>query len=72
MASVMTADPVERTTLSTFRTMGVMLAQLIINAVGPLIVFVDNKIEADRMLMAAVLFGILAIACYFGMCDVDN
>ena len=64
MASVMTADPVERTTLSTFRTMGIMLAQLIINAVGPLIVFVDNKIDADRMLMAAVLFGILAIACY--------
>src|SRR3954447_1079241 len=64
MASVMTADPVERTTLSTFRTMGVMLAQLIINAVGPLIVFVDNEIDANRMLMAAVLFGILAIACY--------
>ena len=31
---------------------------------GPLIVFVDNKIDANRMLMAAVLFGILAIACY--------
>ena len=64
MASVMTSDPVERTTLSTFRTMGAMLASLIINAVGPLIVFVDNKIDANRMLMAAVLFGILAIACY--------
>ena len=64
MASVMTGDPVERTTLSTFRTMGAMLASLIINAVGPLIVFVDNKIDANRMLMAAVLFGILAIACY--------
>ena len=64
MASVMTSDPVERTTLSTFRTMGAMLASLIINAVGPLIVFVDNKIDANRMLMTAVLFGILAIACY--------
>ena len=63
MASVMTSDPVERTTLSTFRTMGAMLASLIINAVGPLIVFVDNKIDANRMLMAAVLFG---------MCDIDN
>ena len=38
MASVMTADPVERTTLSTLRTMGVMFAQLIINAGGPLII----------------------------------
>ena len=71
MASVMTADPVERTTLSTFRTMGVMLAQLIINELVLLIVFVDNKIEADRMLMAAVLFGILAIACYMA-CYIDN
>ena len=40
MASVITADPVERTTLSTWRTMGAMLASLIINVVGPLIVFV--------------------------------
>lgn len=66
MASVITADPVERTTLSTWRTMGAMLASLIINVLGPLIVFVDNKMDADRMFMAAVLFGVLAIACYIG------
>jgi glycoside/pentoside/hexuronide:cation symporter, GPH family len=64
MASVITEDPVERTTLSTWRTMGAMLASLIINVLGPLIVFVDNKIDANRMFMAAVLFGILAISCY--------
>jgi GPH family glycoside/pentoside/hexuronide:cation symporter len=64
MASVITGDSVERTALSTFRTMGSMLASLIINAVGPLIVFVDNKVDANRILMAAVLFGILAISCY--------
>ena len=64
MASVITGDPVERTALSTFRTMGSMLAGLVVNTVGPLIVFVDNKVEANRILMAAVLFGILAIACY--------
>ena len=64
MASVITADPVERTSLSTLRTMGSMLASLIINVGGPLIVFVDNKVDANRMLMAAVLFGILAISCY--------
>jgi len=64
MASVITADPVERTTLSTWRTMGAMLASLIINVLGPLIVFVDNKMDADRMFMASVLFGVLAIACY--------
>ena len=64
MASVITDNPVERTTLSTWRTMGAMLASLIINVVGPLIVFVDNKIDANRMFMAAVLFGVLALACY--------
>lgn len=64
MASVITDDPVNRTALSTWRTMGAMLASLIINVLGPLIVFVDNKIDANRMFMAAVVFGVLAIACY--------
>ena len=66
MASVMTEDPVERASLSTFRTIGATLAGLIINAVGPMIVFVDNKADADGFFMAAVIFGILAIACYIG------
>ena len=64
MASVITADPVERTTLSTWRTMGAMLAGLVINVGGPLLIFVDNKIDPNRMLMAAIVFGILAISCY--------
>mgnify|MGYP003498779287 CR=1 FL=1 len=66
MASVMTDDPVERASLSTFRTIGATLAGLIINAVGPMIVFVDNKADADGFFMAAVIFGILAITCYIG------
>jgi glycoside/pentoside/hexuronide:cation symporter, GPH family len=64
MASVITEDSVERTTLSTWRTMGAMLASLVINVLGPLVVFVDNKIDANRMFMAAVIFGVLALACY--------
>ncbi len=64
MASVITDDPVNRTTLSTWRTMGAMLASLLITVVGPLIVFVDNKISANRMFMTAVIFGVLALACY--------
>ncbi len=44
--------------------MGAMLASLIINAVGPLLIFVDNKASANGFLMAAVIFGILAYACY--------
>ena len=64
MASVITEDPVERTTLSTWRTMGAMMASLLINVLGPLIVFVDNKIDANRMVMAAAIFGVLALTCY--------
>jgi len=64
MASVITSDPVERTSLSTFRTMGAMLASLIINVVGPLILFVNNKADSDRFLLAAIIFGILSISCY--------
>ena len=44
--------------------MGAMLASLIINAVGPLLIC-DNKASANGFLMAAVIFGILAYACYF-------
>ena len=66
MASVMTADPVERTTLSTWRNMGAALAGMAINVLGPMIVFVDNKISADRMFMTACIFGVLAISCYIG------
>ncbi|AGT31298.1 hypothetical protein M493_04980 [Geobacillus genomosp. 3] len=64
MASVITSDPVERTSLSTFRTMGAMLAGLIINTVGPLILFVNNEANANRFFLAAVIFGILSLACY--------
>ncbi len=64
MASVITADPVERTSLSTFRTMGSMIANLIIGVGGPLIIFVDNKVDPNRMMMTAIVFGILAISCY--------
>lgn len=64
MASVITADPVERTTLSSWRTLGAQLAGLVINVVGPMILFVNNKTDADRFLLAAFIFGGLAIACY--------
>jgi glycoside/pentoside/hexuronide:cation symporter, GPH family len=64
MASVMTGDPVERTALSSWRTVGSQLAGLVINVVGPIILFVDNKAEPSRFFLAALIFGILAIACY--------
>ena len=64
MASVITGDPVERTALSSWRTMGGNLAGLIINVVGPMILFVNNKADANRFLLGAIIFGVLALACY--------
>ena len=64
MASVITDNPVERTTLSTWRSAGAMLASLIINAGAPLIIMVDNQLDANRMFMAACVFGVLSICCY--------
>ncbi|MBS4208031.1 glycoside-pentoside-hexuronide (GPH):cation symporter [Bacillus sp. FJAT-50079] len=64
MASVITSDPVERTSLSTFRTLGANLAGLIINVLGPLILFVDNKADANRFMLGAIIFGILSLSCY--------
>ena len=64
MASVITADPVERTSLSGWRTLGGQLAGLVINVVGPMILFINNKPNADRFMLGAFIFGGLAIACY--------
>ncbi|MCR8658863.1 MFS transporter [Paenibacillus endoradicis] len=64
MASVITEDPVERTTLSTFRTMGGVIAGMSINVLGPLILFVDNEADANRFLLGAIAFGMLSLTSY--------
>lgn len=64
MASVITADPVERTALSSWRTLGAQVSGLVINVVGPMILFVNNRPDADRFFLAALIFGGLAIASY--------
>lgn len=63
MASVITNDPVERTTLSTWRTLGASLAMLIINVGGPLILFENNVASANRFLLVAIIFGCLSLVC---------
>ena len=44
--------------------MGSMLAKLIISVGGPLLFFIDNEVDANRLIMAAIVFGILALSCY--------
>ena len=64
MASVITSDPIERSTLSTWRTVGSMMAQLVLSALVPMLLFVNNKPDADRFTLGAIGFGIVAIISY--------
>ena len=64
MASVITQDPVERTSLSTWRTAGANFAWLIIGSAAPLILFVNNEANANRFLIGAIIFAMLSLSCY--------
>ena len=64
MASVMTGNPIERSQLSTWRTVGSMMAQLLLSALVPMLMFVNNKPDATRFFFGAIGFGIIAIICY--------
>lgn len=66
LASVMTSDPVERTSLSTFRSVGAILANLILMTVAPMLVFAaDGSASAQGFLKAAVIFAVISNICYF-------
>lgn len=70
MASAITADPDERTELSTWRSRGATLAQLVIGGLVPMIIFTEVngqqvvKTDMTFPIMAAV-FSLLAILFYF-------
>ena len=73
MASAVSADPGDRQSLSTFRTMGGMLAGMVIGILLPLIAYdkvtlVDGTIKetlnGPKVTLAAGIFSILAIVCY--------
>lgn len=68
MASAVSANPDDRQSLSTFRTMGAMLAGTIIGVLLPLIAYekVDGAetLIGPRVTIAAGVFSVLAIGCY--------
>lgn len=65
MASAISADPGDRQSLSTFRTMGGMLAGMVIGIGLPLIAYdANSKLVGSRVTLAAGIFSILAIVCY--------
>lgn len=69
MASVISDDPIHRSELSTFRTIGATLAGLVIGVVGPMIVMVKNDLgqtvmDGSKMSLFALVCSVLAVICY--------
>jgi GPH family glycoside/pentoside/hexuronide:cation symporter len=72
MASSISAEPDDRQSLSTFRTMGGMAAGMIVNVLPPLIVYdkvMNNGVEqtvlnGPKFTLMAGVFSVLAIGCY--------
>ncbi|MCD7956873.1 MAG: glycoside-pentoside-hexuronide (GPH):cation symporter [Lachnospiraceae bacterium] len=78
MASAITSDPAQRTSLSSARSIGAIVANLGIGVVGPLVVYITND-AGNRVLsfpkmmgfaaMCAVLAVVFYMICIFGSVD---
>ncbi len=73
MASAISAEPGDRQSLSTYRTMGGMLAGMVIGILLPLIAYekitladgtIKETLIGSRVTFAAGIFSVLAIVCY--------
>ena len=68
MASAISADPKDRAELSTWRTIGSTLANMVIGVATPMVAYVvvDGKtvMSGSRMTIIAGVFSICAILCY--------
>ena len=79
MASVISADAAERASLSTFRSIGGVIAGLGIGMATPQFVFVTDELgnqvaSGQRFFTLGIIFGILAFICYtiFDKCCVER
>ncbi len=68
MASAVSADPEDRASLSTWRTIGATLAGLIIGTGTPIFAYVvvdgQNVLSGTRLMLIAGVFSVLAVLCY--------
>lgn len=65
MASAISPEPGDRQSLSTFRTMGGMLASAVIGVLLPLLAYDENsRLVGYKVTVAAGAFSVLAIVCY--------
>ena len=70
MASVITADPVERTSLSTFRNLGATVAGIVIGVIAPQVIYYQDAagnqlINPTNFTMIAGVFSLLSFISYF-------
>ena len=76
MASAISAEPDDRQSLSSFRTMGGMFAGMIISIGVPLVAYDtlqngDVVLNGGRFTIIAGVFSVLAVGCYL-LCDVGE
>ena len=69
MASVISSDPKDRSSLSVFRSMGGMLAGIVISVIAPLVVYYTDAqgnqvVSGPKMTMLAGIFSLCAIVAY--------
>ncbi|MGN0529014.1 MAG: MFS transporter, partial [Eubacterium sp.] len=64
--SVITEDPKQRTTLSTFRSIGASLPAVLV-MILPKIVYKDNVLSENRLFIVSVVFSIAAFIVFFAM-----
>ena len=64
MASVITADPVQRTQLSNFRSVGALLANLPVMIIIPLLLFKDNNPVGSRFLPLTLVLGVISFGAF--------
>lgn len=64
--SVITDDPKQRTTLSTFRSIGAALPAIFIMFL-PKVAYEDNKLSSGRMLIITIVFSVLAFFAFFAL-----
>lgn len=69
MASVLSNDADDRASLSTFRSLGAALAQLVVSVGAPLLIYTTDAagneiVSGPRMTLIAGVFSVLSIICY--------
>ncbi|MCD7723429.1 MAG: glycoside-pentoside-hexuronide (GPH):cation symporter [Clostridiales bacterium] len=64
--SVITDDPKQRTTLSTFRSIGAALPAILIMLL-PRLVYEDNVLSANRLFVVSVVFSVAAFFAFFAL-----